>query len=219
MRAQAIAFFFSLVSSANVILHDVAWAQSGSESNPIGKIVTVAGTVTVEHSAAVIVQAKLTEPSGKVRVGDSVYIGDVVRTGPDGRSAITFADGTAINISSNAHIVLDQFVYDPNGKSNAAVLSLTRGTFTFVAGQIAKTGSMKVETHVATMGIRGTTPHVEISDDGTVSFATLIEEGKEKVLRQRGGAPVMQRRAESPAERYKDLAKHLDIKLKICNGC
>ena len=61
------------------------------------------------------------------------------------------------------------------------MLSLTKGTFTFVAGKIAKSGDMKVDTPVATMGIRGTTPRVEISDDGTVKFSTLIEEGKDKV--------------------------------------
>ena len=46
---------------------------------------------------------------------------------------------------------------------------------------------MKVDTPVATMGIRGTTPRVEISDDGTVKFSTLIEEGKDQVM-QRAGA-------------------------------
>ena len=45
---------------------------------------------------------------------------------------------------------------------------------------------MKIDTPVATMGIRGTTPHVEISDIGTVKFSTLIEEGKSKVTK---GAP------------------------------
>lgn len=218
MRTKAIAFHFILALSVIAFLPGLALAQSGS-AGPIGKIVTVVGTVTVEHSAAVVVQAKLSEPSANPKVGDSVYTGDIVRTGPDGRSAITFIDGTALNMSSNAHIVLDEFVYDPNGKSNAAVLNLTKGTFTFVAGQVAKTGSMKVETHVATMGIRGTTPHIEIADDGTVTFATLIEEGKEKVLKQRGGPAVKQRRAEYKPEQYKDLAKYLDIKMKICNGC
>jgi hypothetical protein len=47
---------------------------------------------------------------------------------------------------------------------------------------------MKVETPVATMGIRGTTPHVEIRDDGTVAFSTLMEDKKaiEKLLTPRG---------------------------------
>jgi hypothetical protein len=38
------------------------------------------------------------------------------------------------------------------------------------------TGSMKVETPVGTMGIRGTAPRVEILNDGSVKFSTLVEE-------------------------------------------
>src|SRR5262249_59913798 len=63
----------------------------------------------------------------------------------------------------NARMVLNEFVYDPNGKSNSTLFSLSKGTFTFIAGKVAKTGDMKIDTPVATMGIRGTTPHVEIS--------------------------------------------------------
>jgi hypothetical protein len=118
----------------------------------------------------------------------------VVRTGADGRVSINFNDGTSFSLSSNANMTLNEFVYDPNGKSNSTLFSLTKGTFTFVAGNIAKTGDMKVETPVATMGIRGTTPHVEISDDGkTVKFSTLIEEGKRQVKK---GAPAAQQPAQ-----------------------
>jgi hypothetical protein len=35
---------------------------------------------------------------------------------------------------------------------------------------------MKVDTPIGTMGIRGTTPRVEILNDGSVRFSTLIEE-------------------------------------------
>ena len=72
-------------------------------------------------------------------------------------------------------------------------MSLTKGTFTFVAGKIAKTGDMKVDTPVATMGIRGTTPRVEISDDGTVKFSTLIEEGKDQVSKEPVQADLQRR--------------------------
>jgi hypothetical protein len=89
-----------------------------------------------------------------------------------------------------------------------------------IAGQVAKTGTMKIETPVATMGIRGTTPHVEIADDGRVSFATLIEEGKEKAVKKRqGAAPGKQRRAENQADQFKNIDKNIDIRLKICKGC
>ncbi len=48
-------------------------------------------------------------------------------------------------------MVMTEFVYDPNGTQNSSLLSLTKGTFTFVAGNIAKTGDMKIDTPVATM--------------------------------------------------------------------
>jgi hypothetical protein len=73
-------------------------------------------------------------------------------------------------------MVLNEFVYDPRGHSNSSLMSLTKGTFTFIAGEVAHTGRMKVDTPVGTMGIRGTAPRVEILNDGSVKFSTLIEE-------------------------------------------
>jgi hypothetical protein len=173
---------------------------------PIGKVVMAAGSVSIEHVSAVVVQASLGQ-SGGAKVGDSVYLGDTVSTGGDGRVGISFNDGTAFDLSPNARMVMNEFVYDPNSKSNSSLLSLTKGTFTFVAGKIAKSGDMKVNTPVATMGIRGTTPRVEIAEDGSVKFSTLIEEGKGQATRATapGAAPVVEE---------KDKPN-----LQICRGC
>jgi hypothetical protein len=220
MRAQAIAFCFSLIVPAIVTLTSPAMGQVAPEAKPIGKVAIVTGSVKIERTAAVALLASLPPSGGNVSSGDAVYIGDTIQTGPDGKAGITFNDGTAFNLSSNARMVLDEFVYDPNGKSNATVFNLTKGTFTLVAGQVAKTGSMRVETPVATMGIRGTTPHIEIADDGSVSFVTLIEQGKDKVLKkQKGRSPAKQRRADNQADRFKDIDSNINIRLKICQGC
>lgn len=220
MRAQAIAFLFSLAMPVIVTLTSPASAQAGPEAKPIGKIVVVAGSVRIDRTAAVALLASLPPSGGNVRSGDAVYIGDVIETGPDGKAGITFTDGTACNVSSNARMVLDEFVYDPNGKANATVFSLTKGTFTLVAGQVAKTGSMRVETPVATLGIRGTTPHVEIADDGSVSFATLIEQGRDQTLkRQKKRGPARERRADAETDRFRDIDRNINIRLKICQGC
>jgi hypothetical protein len=172
---------------------------------PIGKVVTAAGSVSIEHPSAVVVQASLGGQSGNAKIGDPVYLGDVVSTGSDGRAGISFNDGSAFDLSPNARMVMDEFVYDPNSKSNSSLLSLTKGTFTFVAGKIAKSGDMKVNTPVATMGIRGTTPRVEIADDGSVKFSTLMEEG-----RVSGGATP----SAAPATQERDKPN-----LQICRGC
>ena len=159
-------------------------AVQTSSANFIGTVVTATGSVTIEHPSAVVVQAALSDQPQQAKVGDRVYMGDVVQTGADGRVGINFTDGTSFNLSSNAKMAMTEFVYDPNGKSNSTLFKLANGTFTFVAGNIAKTGDMKIDTPAATMGIRGTTPRIEISDDGTVRFATLVEEGKSKLVRK-----------------------------------
>ena len=175
-------------------------------SRPSGKVVSATGSVTIEHAGAVVVQANLAGQADQAKVGDLVYLGDVVQTGADGRLGINFTDGSSFNLSTNARMTLNEFVYDPNGKSNSTLFNLTTGTLTFVAGNIAKTGDMKVDTPVATMGIRGTTPHIEISDDGTVKFSTLVEEGKNKLTKK----------AAAPAAEKLD---HHKFDFKICRGC
>src|SRR6476659_4994849 len=189
-------FVLALAGSFPVPVH----AQLGSAKpavqdftpKPIGNVVTATGSVTIERVNAAVVQVNLPGQAGRAKVGDLVYQGDVVQTGADGRLGINFTDGSSFNLSSNARMALNEFVYDPNGKSNSTLFNLTTGTFTFVAGNIAKTGDMKVDTPVATMGIRGTTPHIEISDDGTVKFSTLIEEGKSKVKKKLGTSAAQQ---------------------------
>ena len=201
----AVAGFFPVPAQAQrdePVVQDLA-------PKPIGKVVTATGSVTIERANAMVTQVNLPSQAGQAKVGDPVYVGDVVKTGADGRLGINFTDGSSFNLSSNARMALDEFVYDPNGKSNSTLFNLTKGTFTFVAGNNAKTGSMKVDTPVATMGIRGTTPRVEISDDGTVKFSTLIEEGKSKFTKK-PGAPA--------AQQLEQKAYH-KLDFNICRGC
>jgi hypothetical protein len=159
---------------------NLAWTQNAGaapDTNPIGKVLTTTGTVRIDHAAAVTVEAHLpTNGIGETKLGDLVYRGDLIQTGPDGTVGIGFADGNSFSVSNNARMELNEFVYDPRGHSNSSLMSLTKGTFAFIAGEVAHTGSMKVGTPVGTMGIRGTAPRVQILNDGSVKFSTLIEE-------------------------------------------
>src|SRR5262249_31948837 len=191
---------------------------------PIGKVVSATGAVTVEHTAAVIVQARLSPGTTGAKVGDFVFKGDVVQTGSDGKLGIAFTDGTAFNLSSNARMEMNEFVYDPDSKSNAGTFNLIKGTFTFVAGQVAKTGSMKVDTPVATMGIRGTTPRVEIAADGTVRFSTLVEEKATGAAppQSKKRAAIQRRQARTTAASAAEeeaFKKQFNLEYKLCQRC
>jgi hypothetical protein len=180
LDVRASGVLWALILTLSAFAPGVAWGQSNSaapDTNPVGKVLTITGMVRIEHSVAITVQANLpTNGSGQTKVGDLVYRGDMIETGPDGKLGVAFVDGSSFNVSANAKMEVNEFVYDPHGHSNSSLMNLTKGTFTFIAGEVAHTGAMKVDTPIGVIGIRGTTPRVEILDDGSVKFSTLIEE-------------------------------------------
>jgi hypothetical protein len=183
VSARGIGLLLALYFGVTVLQPSVAWGQSaaqapgGPDINAIGKVLTAEGMVRIEHPAAIVVQANLpTNGAEQTKVGDLIYRGDIIQTGPDGKLGAAFADGSSFSVSANARMEVNEFVYDPHGHSNSSLMSLSKGTFTFIAGEVAHTGDMKVNTPVGVMGIRGTAPRVEIMNDGSVKFSTLIEQ-------------------------------------------
>ncbi|WP_377828427.1 hypothetical protein ACFKHW_32315 [Bradyrhizobium lupini] len=133
----------------NALTGHVQYAQAASgiaAAQVIGHVTKLSGSATAVRNGVSVI----------LNNGDNVEKGDVVSTGGDSTLGITFIDGTVFGLSSNARMVLNDMVYDPNGSNNSSLLSLVAGTITFVAGETAKHGDMKVDTPVATMGIRGT---------------------------------------------------------------
>jgi FecR-like protein len=184
MSVRAIALFvFSMCLLESVTLQSLAWAQTNApptppiaDAKPVGKVMTVGGSARITHATAVVVQANLpASDNGGAKIGDLIYRGDLIQTGTDGVLGITFVDGSSFSFTSNARMEVNEFVYDPHGNSNSTLISLTKGTFDFIAGKIAKTGDMKVDTPVGVIGIRGTAPRIEIFPDGSVKFTTMME--------------------------------------------
>ena len=108
-------------------------------------------------------------------VGDLVYRGDTIETEADGAVGITFADGTAFDLSAAARLVLNEFVGDPAGIPNSALFSLVQGAFAFVVGKVAKTGGLRIDTPFAR--IRGTTQDrgIGILTLSALTFAAIEE--------------------------------------------
>jgi hypothetical protein len=232
MRTRLFELIVALAAAGSVWLSHSAMAQSPATSGPdapIGKVVSVTGSVTVEHAAAVVLQANLPSGSAQAKSGDFVYQDDVIQTGPDGKVSMTFTDGTAFNLSSNARMEVNEFLFNPNSQSNSSFFKLAKGTFTFVAGKIAKTGDMKIDTALATVGIRGTTPHVEVMEDGRVKFSTLIEDKDDAPAaaptptRQRAATPRPRQAATRPVPMTPQQSNSYDrlfnVDSKLCKGC
>jgi VCBS repeat-containing protein len=132
---------------------DYAQAAGAPDAGKIiGHVTKLAGSATVIRNGVSII----------LNMGDNVEKNDVVQSGSNTTLGITFIDGTVFGLSSNARMVLNEMVYDPNGSNNSSLMSLVAGTISFVAGETAKHGDMKIDTPVATMGIRGTAVLVQI---------------------------------------------------------
>ncbi|MDA9391120.1 hypothetical protein WN73_10555 [Bradyrhizobium sp. CCBAU 45394] len=140
----------------NALTGHVQYAQAApgtAAAQVIGHVTKLSGSATAVRNGVSVI----------LNNGDNVEKGDVVSTGADSTLGITFIDGTVFGLSSNARMVLNEMVYDPNGSNNSSLLSLVAGTITFVAGETAKHGDMKIDTPVATMGIRGTAVLTQIN--------------------------------------------------------
>ena len=148
----------------------VQYAQAGG-ANAAGKVV---GHVAKMTGSASIVRNGVTIVLNN---GDAVYQTDLVQTGSNSTLGLVLVDGTTFNLTANARLMLNDLTYDPTSTSNTSLFTLVQGAASFVAGQVAKTGDMKVGTPVAAIGVRGTSVILDISaTDGTVSISVVDQQ-------------------------------------------
>jgi hypothetical protein len=133
-------------------------------ADPVGSVATLQGGAFVTHNNA----------ASAIHLSDSIYKGDVLRTGPNGTMGITFDDDTTFTLKPNSQIAVDDFVYQQGGSNNAATFNVLQGTAAFVAEQVAHTGNMKIDTPTSTLGIRGTTGLIEVPENGSANAANGV---------------------------------------------
>jgi FecR protein/WD40-like Beta Propeller Repeat len=141
-----------------------AQASGAAAAKVVGHVVKMTGSASVVRNGVTIT----------LNEGDTVLQNDVVQTGSGSTLGLVMIDGTTFNLTAGARLMLNDLTYDATSTSNSSLFTLVQGAASFVAGQVAKTGDMKIGTPVATMGIRGTAGTLEISSaDGTVSISVI----------------------------------------------
>lgn len=158
-------------------------AKAQTRAPAIGKVETLQGSAFAFRAG---------NRRDRLDVGSRIYSGDTVRTGPATTIGIVFVDKTVFSMSANAVLAINELVYDANGSSNRMAVDLVEGSFAFLTGNIAKTGSMDVETSVAQLGIRGTQPWVTVGPatsftimserNGTTGEYVLVRKGTQTVI-------------------------------------
>jgi FecR protein len=125
-----------------------------ADDEPIGNVATLTGTATVTRN----------NTATPLKAQDDIFLNDVLQTSANSTLGVTFNDSTTFNLTANATITIDNYIYQDGGKQNAALFDIAKGTVAFVAAEVAHTGDMKISTPTATLGIRGTTGLVEVPE-------------------------------------------------------
>ena len=110
------------------------------------------GEAAVVKNEVVRVMASGSTP---INVGDAVVRDETVRTGTDSATRLVMADSTNLSLGPNSTLKLDRTVFDDARSYRDISIKLTTGAFRFVTGNSDK-GAYKIQTQVATIGVRGT---------------------------------------------------------------
>ena len=141
---------------------------TGTDGEPIGNIESLQGEVFAIRVDGTRVRLEL---------GDQVFQGDILESGPEGNVGILLADETTFAMGPEGRMVLDEMIYDPATQQGSVSMSVLQGVFTFVSGQVAKTDpdAMTLDTPVATIGIRGTQVGLDIRDGESLNVHLMEE--------------------------------------------
>ncbi|MDP7552824.1 MAG: FecR domain-containing protein, partial [Nitrospinaceae bacterium] len=145
----------------------IASRVSQTQGLAIGDVEKVEGRVFLTRIDGTNVQAEK---------GTKVFIGDIVETESGSSIGIVFSDDTTFALGESGRMVIDDLVYDPAANTGKSAFNVVQGVFSFVSGQVAKTGddAMTVKTPVITIGVRGTTVAGKAAAEGTANSVTLL---------------------------------------------
>ena len=121
--------------------------------------------------------------------GGSIFKGDTITTSKGSASSIQFSDKSVLNIGEGSKVSIDNYVFD--GSKGNALIKMAHGTFRTVTGEIVKQNpeSFKMQSPLATIGIRGTETAHTISEpgQGSESHLVMVFEGKPVIVQPLGG--------------------------------
>jgi len=125
----------------------------GLHAAVVGRFTQVTGQVDLLKGGAI--------PATAARVQDGVEPGDVVRTKTKAKAQLTMVDDSIITLAPESRLAIADFQYNAARGERHAVLRLFRGLMQTVVTRIIKTEEPDfiIETHTATIGVRGSNPY------------------------------------------------------------
>ena len=119
-----------------------------SADSPVGSIKSIENTATIKRHETIV----------PAQEGGMIFVGDILMTDKTGTIGVIFRDDAMISLGPDSQVKIDAFMFRPAEGQFSFIARMIRGTAAFVSGQIAKLSpeSMRVQTPVAEIGVRGT---------------------------------------------------------------
>jgi hypothetical protein len=100
----------------------------------------------------------------------AIFRNERLETGDESAAGVRFVDASQLTLGSNANVVVDEYVFA--GEASRSVITMTKGAFRFVSGQMPEK-NVKLKTPTVTIGIRGTALKIDVYDDGSTELSTV----------------------------------------------
>lgn len=113
-------------------------------------------------------------PAVAAKVQDGVERGDVIRTKSGAKAQLSMVDASVITLAPESRLAVADYQYSPERGERRAVLRLFRGLIHTVVNRIIKTEEpdFLLETHTATLGVRGTSWYTLLGPNSTGVYLT-----------------------------------------------
>lgn len=192
---QKLYFFFIFIMISTTMLF--AWRAYAADTTPPPADKAVASQPAKPSGVAQVVWVKgvvkaisINKTERTLQRRDVVYEKDVIVTDKEGSGQLVFTDNTLIALRESTEVHIDKYKFT-GGKAPSEdqyLVSLAKGGFRTITGQIAKTNpaNYQVNTPVATIGVRGTQWSVYIGPESQLYFK--IESGSIKITTPQGVA-------------------------------
>ncbi|HEX9190573.1 MAG TPA: FecR domain-containing protein [Candidatus Deferrimicrobiaceae bacterium] len=131
-----------------LVLPAAAWCLTAGEQDTIGVVRNSTGTATVTRGD---------QPLQAVP-GTRLQAGDTLSTGFDGSMGVIFRDNSTLSLGPGSTLAIRSFLYSPREGKLGLLARISSGTMAYISGLIGKLApqSVRFDTPVATIGIRGT---------------------------------------------------------------
>jgi len=115
---------------------------------PIGHVKIATGDASIQRDGRLIA----------AQPGYPLLQGDLLVTGAKGTMGVILRDDTILSMGSSTETRLEKFSYEPAEHKLGMVVRVTKGIIGYLSGRISKLapGAVRLETPVATLGVRGT---------------------------------------------------------------